>query len=608
MKQNDHSADQRNAQSPNIAWWLVVIAISFGLWFSISARSHQLAARNLPNLPELSGQSNALVNHLRGAHQAAREEPTDSQTIRALATAYHADRFYDHAAKAYELAANLNPTDWKTAYAQAMLHDEMGNAAVAIEHYTRSLAAKENQALGWWRLGMAQLKVGRLDAAQESFDRTLKHNDQIFTGSPPLVTPELRAPLSNYAMLGRGRVAMIKGQIDQARSIFEQLIEESPTFSPAHRMLGRAYEALGRADEAANSHALADQFTPYRGPADPLLDEILVESRHSHVLRKYAEKAEDTQQGRISRIPNLDRALFFSELAVQHNPDDAEAIKRLGGVLFILNQFEDAARHLKQYLDSIAPRTDYNVMNNLFICLIQQGAKDEAEAYLLKLVAEYPSVKVFHNNMGTLYDSKGNVEQAIEAFHKAIALPADPYELPDQEKKVDLAAINALAKLFFSQGRLSDALVHLQKASLLAPDDPKIQFNLGMALLRSSQENDGLKHLRKAVRLSPRSPSSTNALAWHLATSPDSSVYDIAQALQLAQGVAELTRYENPAILDTLAAAYARSERFKEAAEVARQALDLLPADSNEALADRIQIRLEFYEKGKAFVESNERQ
>ena len=66
-------------------------------------------------------------------------------------------------------------------------------------------------------------------------------------------------------------------------------------------------------------------------------------------------------------------------------------------------------------------------------------------------------------------------------------------------------------------------------------------------------------------------PSDTNLLndtAWILATNPNASVRDGAEAVELAQRAVKLSGGQEPAILDTLAAAYAEAGRFADAVEV----------------------------------------
>ena len=63
--------------------------------------------------------------------------------------------------------------------------------------------------------------------------------------------------------------------------------------------------------------------------------------------------------------------------------------------------------------------------------------------------------------------------------------------------------------------------------------------------------------------------------AWVLATSPDESVRDGERAVELATKAAELTEFELPHILSTLASGYAEMGDFEKAREWAEKAVNL---------------------------------
>jgi Flp pilus assembly protein TadD len=89
-----------------------------------------------------------------------------------------------------------------------------------------------------------------------------------------------------------------------------------------------------------------------------------------------------------------------------------------------------------------------------------------------------------------------------------------------------------------------------------------------------------------------------NNLAWLLATCPQASLRDGAGALASSQKAVQLGGAENPTLLRSLAAAYAETGRYAEAAETARNALRLAVASGNPALAGTLQNEAELYDAG----------
>ena len=86
-----------------------------------------------------------------------------------------------------------------------------------------------------------------------------------------------------------------------------------------------------------------------------------------------------------------------------------------------------------------------------------------------------------------------------------------------------------------------------------------------------------------------------------LATNPNASVRNGSEAVELAQRALKLSGGNEPAILGTLAAAYAEAGRFAEAVRTAEQAVQLAAAKGDRALAEQIRTRLELYRNGKPY-------
>jgi hypothetical protein len=112
--------------------------------------------------------------------------------------------------------------------------------------------------------------------------------------------------------------------------------------------------------------------------------------------------------------------------------------------------------------------------------------------------------------------------------------------------------------------------------------------------------------MRQVVRERPDWPEPLNALAWLLATSPDSVVRRPDEALQLASRAAGLTFRRDPKVLDTLAAAQAAAGLFAEAVATAREALALAAGAHDGALARDIRGHLAWYARGIPYTERAE--
>ena len=137
--------------------------------------------------------------------------------------------------------------------------------------------------------------------------------------------------------------------------------------------------------------------------------------------------------------------------------------------------------------------------------------------------------------------------------------------------------------LLGQRGRFDEAITHLQQALKIKPDYAEAHNNLGNALAGQGKIAAAVVQWREAVRLQPKQIGFVHQLAWVLATCPEASVRNGAEAVELARRAVKLSDGQEPAILGTLAAAYAEAGRFPEAVQTARKALKLATQQNQHA-------------------------
>jgi tetratricopeptide (TPR) repeat protein len=138
----------------------------------------------------------------------------------------------------------------------------------------------------------------------------------------------------------------------------------------------------------------------------------------------------------------------------------------------------------------------------------------------------------------------------------------------------DAAAHSALGSALAENGDLASAAQHLGYVMMLRPEVEQAHVQLRQILLSLGSERDGMERLRDIAANVPDSPRMLDELAWLLATYPDSRSRDGAEAVRLAQQACDLTERKIPALLDTLAAAYAEAGDFPRAISAAEEALN----------------------------------
>src|SRR5438876_7731803 len=139
----------------------------------------------------------------------------------------------------------------------------------------------------------------------------------------------------------------------------------------------------------------------------------------------------------------------------------------------------------------------------------------------------------------------------------------------------DAAAHSALSVALAETGDLTSAAQHFGYVMMLRPEAEQAHAQLRQILLSLARDPDGLQRLRDIAANAPDSPRMLDELAWLLATYPDSKSRDGTEAVRLAEHACALTERRIPALLDTLAAAYAEAGDFPRAISVAQEALNV---------------------------------
>ena len=128
-----------------------------------------------------------------------------------------------------------------------------------------------------------------------------------------------------------------------------------------------------------------------------------------------------------------------------------------------------------------------------------------------------------------------------------------------------------------------------------------MQYGLGADFLRRGKFAEALTHYTEAIRLNPGYAEAYNDRAMILAACPEAKYRDGLQALEAATRACELTYWNQPAYLDTLAAAHAESGDFAAAVKWQTRAIALLPDASTK---DDYQSRLILYQSRKPYREA----
>jgi Flp pilus assembly protein TadD len=200
-----------------------------------------------------------------------------------------------------------------------------------------------------------------------------------------------------------------------------------------------------------------------------------------------------------------------------------------------------------------------------------------------------------HNNLGSALIARGQVDEAISHYQKALQIQPDFADVH-----------NNLGVALGTCGQLDEAAAHFSQALEIKPDYADARNNLGMAQSQHEKIVQSLARQRELLRARPDDPALLRDIAWTLATNPNASIRNGAEAIELAQRAVELSGGREPAILGVLAAAQAEAGQFAEAVETAERALALASDQNNTALAEDIKARIKLYQHKSPYHETEQ--
>jgi Flp pilus assembly protein TadD len=166
----------------------------------------------------------------------------------------------------------------------------------------------------------------------------------------------------------------------------------------------------------------------------------------------------------------------------------------------------------------------------------------------------------------------------------------------------DLEARRLLANLRFRTGDAASAVLQLEQIVRAAPG-PGSHLELAQGLLAAGRRGEAIAEYRAVLQLQPEHPVALNDLAWLLATHPDATARNGAEAVKFAEKACALTQRKNPLLIGTLAAAYAEAARFDEAIKSAVEAIALAKGAGLPQIVERNEELLKLYRAGKPFHE-----
>ncbi|GJQ29341.1 MAG: O-GlcNAc transferase [Phycisphaerae bacterium] len=214
-----------------------------------------------------------------------------------------------------------------------------------------------------------------------------------------------------------------------------------------------------------------------------------------------------------------------------------------------------------------------------------------AEAYR-SLLALRPGNVPARVGLAEALERSGRIEEALREFETAVAADGTNKD-----------ARLGLAKMYLGFARYQEALGQFRALTGTHPGETIGYVGAAQCLRALRRDEEAVATLRVGLAITPDEVPLLNMTARVLATARDDAVRKPAEAVALAERAAGLSQYENPLVLETLAAAYASHGWATEAEAVARRAAMVHRRLGHERAAKQCEANAERFAAGESLVE-----
>jgi len=274
---------------------------------------------------------------------------------------------------------------------------------------------------------------------------------------------------------------------------------------------------------------------------------------------------------------------------------DEESRRRLESLGYVTGAGLREDFEFDQSRDDPKDLIEFHIDHGEIATFILEEKYEEAKAVCEKLLSERPGLGRIHKRLGEIAMEQKDIASAVTHFNKMVSL-----EPQNSEAHRDLAAALVL------QGKTDEAVKYYERSLEIKPAQTIVLDNLARLYHRQGKVEQALGHWEKALRLKADWPEVLNNLAWVKAAYKEEGFHNPDEAIKLARRACELTGYNQPGMLDTLAVAYAAGGDFPEAVKTAENALEQARSEGQEELALQIQQHLELFKSGRPYREGLE--
>jgi tetratricopeptide (TPR) repeat protein len=313
------------------------------------------------------------------------------------------------------------------------------------------------------------------------------------------------APRDVRALMLQGGLKILERDIKGAEAAYKEVVELYPDNVPGHIRLGLVYNLTKREKEALKSFKTALELSPQQTDALTLMVGIYV------------------------REKKFDEAIQICEKQKQkagENPTQMALIEYLEGNIFLAKK---DMKWAQQHFET-AIKTDPNILapyEALARIYMREQKLEEAILQFEHILTKNPNYLAGYMALGTIYDKLGDKEVAETYYRKALEIKGDfapaannlAWNLAEKGGNLDealsfaqiakekvpqsAAVMDTLGWIYYLKGSYLNAIAEFQDSLSRTPDNPVINYHMGLAYNKTNQPDKAREFLEKALQIDP---------------------------------------------------------------------------------------------------------
>jgi len=457
----------------------------------------------------------AIATYNQIIERAGSENPATLNARNRVASILVARGDLDKASKLIEETLAKNPRDNDALILRGTLSLEKQDPAAAIADL-RAVLRDQPNAVGVLRtLARAHMANGETALAEDTIRQAME-----------------AAPNDMQVRVELAQLLAQSDRSEQAVTLLEEAVKKAPTDIQAREALVRAY--ISTKDLAQARIAVEDlKLAAPQAATGPYLSGMIAEGdkRYDDAEKDYAKALElqPSAMDALAAITRLemqrgqaDQAMKRVNAVVTANPGNAIA-KNLFGELQIGARSFPAAVETLTAVTKAAPKWWLPYRNLAYAQLANKDTKGAIATYQAGIAAT-KAQPLLVTDLAALYEREGRIDDAIgqyQSLHDAnpnmelaannlamllVTYKKDPQSLeraraltkPFAESK-NGALLDTHGWVMFKAGQYAEALPVLERAAALVPTQNVVRFHLGMAQMKSGQQDKARNNLEAAL-------------------------------------------------------------------------------------------------------------